>query len=327
MSITSQDQTTSPSSPALSPNRSVLLRYRPWRGEFESTARTVWPIARVALGMMFRRRLFWSLYALGMLIFCLFFFGQYLLAFAEAQLGEDVVPVSVARLRPQQLVQFLSNSLNLNGTAVTFRNFFWFQGYIVMVILALAGSILVGNDFQFGSLPFYLSKPLGRWHYLLGKCLAVAVFINLLTTVPAILLWLEYGMLYNWDYLWTRVDLLFGILGYGLVLTVAFSLMLVATATWLRRTVPMIMVWTTMLFFFRMLADALVDGLRYDARWRLIDQWNNAYVIGNHLLGLDATRMRANQPAVLEATLVLGLLCVVCLAYAQQRVRAVEVVR
>ena len=42
-----------------------------------------------------------------------------------------------------------------------------------MIVLALAGSVLVGNDFRFGSLPFYLSKPLGRWHYVLGKCLAV----------------------------------------------------------------------------------------------------------------------------------------------------------
>ena len=51
-----------------------------------------------------------------------------------------------------------------------------------MIVLALAGAVLVGNDFRFGSLPFYLSKPLGRWHYVLGKCLAVAVFVNLMTT-------------------------------------------------------------------------------------------------------------------------------------------------
>ena len=31
---------------------------------------------------------------------------------------------------------------------------------MVMIVLALAGSVLIGNDFRFGSLPFYLSKPL-----------------------------------------------------------------------------------------------------------------------------------------------------------------------
>ena len=78
---------------------------------------------------------------------------------------------------------------------------------MVMVMLALAGSVLVGNDFQFGSLPFYLSKPLSSWHYLLGKCLAVAVFVNLMTTLPALVLFVQYGVLNRsepgrpaWDY-------------------------------------------------------------------------------------------------------------------------------
>ena len=35
-----------------------------------------------------RRRLFWVLYGLGLLFFLLYFFGQYLLAFAEAQGGD-----------------------------------------------------------------------------------------------------------------------------------------------------------------------------------------------------------------------------------------------
>ena len=69
-----------------------------------------------------------------------------------------------------------------------------------MIVLALAGSVLVGNDFRFGSLPFYLSKPLGRWHYVLGKCLAVAVFVNVMTTILALILLVEYGLLDSWDY-------------------------------------------------------------------------------------------------------------------------------
>ena len=109
---------------------------------------------------------------------------------------------------------------------------------MVMILLALAGSILVGNDFHFGSLPFYLSKPLSRWHYVAGKCLAVAVFVNLMTTVPALVLFVQYGLLDSWDYFlrdgwvlarmnWgdsqvsvrTPNPLLLGIIAYGLSLT------------------------------------------------------------------------------------------------------------
>ena len=159
--------------------------------------------------------------------------------------------------------------LKLNGSAETYRNFFWYQGYMVMVVLALAGTYLVGNDFQFGSLPFYLSKPLNPWHYLLGKCLAVGTFVNMMTTLPALVLFVQYRTLYSWENF--DLQLLAGILGYGLVLTVVLSLLLVAVASWLRRTVPLIMAWTTLLLFLRMLATALVEGLQYDPRWRLID--------------------------------------------------------
>jgi ABC-2 type transport system permease protein len=70
-----------------------LLHYRPWRGEFQPPLASVWPIARISLWMIFRRKLFWVLYGLGLFIFLLFFFGQYLLAWASTQMGEEDVRV------------------------------------------------------------------------------------------------------------------------------------------------------------------------------------------------------------------------------------------
>jgi len=304
-----------------------LLHYRPWRGEFHGPIFSVWPIARVSLWMIFRRKLFWGLYGLGLLIFFMFFFGQYLLAWAETQAAEETVRVGVVRAEPGKLIQVLREVLKLNGTGYTYRNFFWYQGYMVMIILALAGSIIVGNDFQFGSLPFYLSKPLGRWHYLIGKCLAAGVFVNLMTTLPALILYVQFGLLDSWSYFVENIRLLLGILGYGAVLTVSLSLFMVATATWLRRTVPMIMTWATLFFFFPLLGRALVNGFHYEARWELIDLWNNAYLIGNALLGLGADAVRPPHPALSEAALVLGVLSFVCLIYLNLRIRAVEIVR
>jgi ABC-2 type transport system permease protein len=306
-----------------------LLHYRAWRGEFRGPAWSVWPVARVAAGLIFTRKLFWALYALGLMIFLLFFFGQYLLEWARDQLGENSVLIGPYRARPGDLVDVLSDRLKLNGSAATYSNFIWYQGYIVMVVLALAGSVLVGNDFQFGSLPFYLSKPLSNWHYLLGKCLAVSVFVNLLTTVPAVALWVQYGSLQRtWDYFFSGFPLLLGILGYGLVLTVFLSLLLVATASWLRRTVPMIMLWTTMLFFCRVVANALVHTLGYDARWRLIDVWNDLYLLGCWCLGMEHDKVPLGpHPPFYQPALVLGAICLLCLTYLILRIRAVEVVK
>ena len=54
-----------------------------------------------------------------------------------------------------------------------------FQGAVVTVTLSLVGSVLVGNDFVFKSLVFYLAKPISRWHYILGKCLAVFLVVQI----------------------------------------------------------------------------------------------------------------------------------------------------
>lgn len=298
-----------------------LLHYRPWQGHFHAPIHAIWPIASIALNMMVRRWLFWVIQALGLCLFLLFFFGQYLAAFSETVAGND--PNSQTNLR-QLIHQFLTF---LNGTGETYRTFIWYQGYIVMIILTLAGSVIIGNDLRHGSLPFYLSKPITPWHYLGGKGLAVALFINLMTTIPAVLLFLEFALLYDWNYLWSHRLLLGGILGYGFVLTVTLTLLLLATAIGLRGTVPLIMVWVTLFLFTRLLAGAVVGNLNWSPRWRLMDLWNDLYLVGNRCLGMDPSTVRPlGQPSWQEAALVLGGVCLGCLIYLILRIRNVEVV-
>jgi len=310
--------------PAVTDN---LLRYRPWRGELHGPAWGAWAMARTALWLMFRRWMFWGLYALGLMVFFFFFYGQYLVVWIQQQTATQTVSVVGLPVKVGDLTKFLDR-LNLNGSAHTFGNFVWFQGYIVMIVLALAGSLLVGNDFRHGSLPFYLSKPIGRRHYLLGKWLAVGLFVNLMTTLPALVLFFQAGLLYDWDvYYADHLRELAGIFGYGLALTTVLGLLLVATAVWVRRTVPLVMVWTGLFVLCRTMSNLLVDGLRLDVRWRLIDLWNDLYLVGLWCLGAGRETIRpTNQPEFWEAAAVCGAVCVLCLAYLWRRIQAVEVV-
>ncbi len=298
----------------------VLLHYRPWRGQLGSPHGAVWPIARTALGMMFRRKLFWVLYALGLLFFLLFFFGQYLMVLLKTQTAE-------AGSRQAEWIDFVRAQLMLDGSGKSFALFFNLQGHTVMTVLALAGSVVIGNDLRFGTLPFYLSKPISRLHYLGGKALALAVFVNLLTTLPAIVLWAQYGLLEDQEnYFFKKWYLLAGILAYGAVLTVTLSVVLLATAVWVKETVPMIMVWTTLFLFLRLLATALVESLHLRPACRLIDLWNDTALVGSTCL--CATRGDPNQqPDWYWAALVLGGVILTCLTYLVLRIRAVEVVK
>jgi hypothetical protein len=144
-----------------------------------------------------------------------------------------------------------------------------------------------------------------------------------MTTLLAAGLWVQFGLLDGWSYFSDRLDLLLGILGYGAVLTAVLSLLLVATAVWLRRTVPLVMVWTTLFVFTRALAESAARLRGDEPRWKLLDLWNNLNLVGSWCLRMPA---EAGQPAVGEAALVLGALCVVCLIYLNRRIRAVEIV-
>lgn len=318
-----------------------LLHYREWKGTFVRPAWSIWPMARVALVMLFRRRLFWVLYAFGLLVFLMFFFGGYLLDWAATQMASANVQVGGRRLPSDRLIEGLRRGVAvLNGGGQTFAYFFRIQGAMLMVTLALTGALLVGNDFIYGSVPFYLSKPLSRWHYILGKCLAVGVVVNLMTTLPALVLFAQHGLgdyeyLLDSDYFLRTgsghgpagLPLLLGILAYGLLITVVLSLLLVAIASWVRRTMPLIMVWTTLFLFFRMLSEILVQGLHYHERWRLMDLWNDMRLVGCFFLQMEHQRIDPQpQPATWEAALVLAGTCLLCLSYLNRKTRAVEVV-
>jgi hypothetical protein len=147
-----------------------------------------------------------------------------------------------------------------------------------------------------------------------------------MTTLPAVTLFVQYGLLDSWRYFAERGYLFTGILGYGAVLTVCLSLLLLASAMWLRRTVPLIMMWTTLFLFCRLLGRALVYGLGFDARWRLIDLWNNMYLIGTWCLRMQPP-VPFRQPPVGAAALVIGGVTLICLTYLIMRIRAVEVVK
>ena len=89
----------------------------------------------------------------------------------------------------------------------------------------------------------------------------------------------------------------------------------------------MVMVWMGVFVLLRLFAAVLVDGLKLDPRWRLIDLWNDLYLVGLWCLQADPATIRPQpQPAFWQAWLTVGGVCAACLAYLRRRVQAVEVV-
>src|SRR5687768_7986405 len=73
-------------------------------------------------------------------------------------------------------------------TAETFRQFLEQQDFFVFVITVYVGAGLIANDRRANALQIYLSKPLMRSEYILGKLAVLFTFLVLVTLVPAMLL-------------------------------------------------------------------------------------------------------------------------------------------
>jgi ABC-type transport system involved in multi-copper enzyme maturation permease subunit len=70
----------------------------------------------------------------------------------------------------------------------TFREFFDIQAMFVFFITVYVGAGLIANDRRANALQIYLSKPLTRGEYILGKLAILMTMLLLVTWVPAMLL-------------------------------------------------------------------------------------------------------------------------------------------
>jgi ABC-type transport system involved in multi-copper enzyme maturation permease subunit len=73
-------------------------------------------------------------------------------------------------------------------TAESFREFLGHQDFFVFVITVYIGAGLISDDRRANALQIYLSKPLMRTEYIVGKLAILFTFLCLVTLIPALLL-------------------------------------------------------------------------------------------------------------------------------------------
>lgn len=285
--------------------------YRGWTDRVRPTWLAVWPIARTGVVLVLKRKLFWILLGLALVNF-LFLFA---LIYLKAQIS----------IEQPRVARFVDRILTgIAGDGETYLEFMFAQGTVTMLVLAFAGELLVGNDFREGGLTFYLSRRIGRWQYVVGKLLAIAMIVALTTTSPALVLYIEYGLLTDsMAYFRDNLRILLGILGYGAAMAVSVSLLLMALSSWLQRTVPLVMSWACIFVFLPALGGILRHV--YDNRyWDLLRLWHNVKLMGHYCFGSVRDR---DEKLLIWATLIVVAVAVLSMLAIIPRVRAVRVVQ
>jgi ABC-2 type transport system permease protein len=205
------------------------------------------------------------------------------------------------------------------------------QSMLAIMLAAWVGPGLIAPDLAGGALPLYLSRPLSRVQYLLGKMGTILGLLSLVTWVPALAIFaLEAGLTggsWFWDNGWiARAIFLGGWMWIGLL-----AFLIVTCSVWVRWRLA-----ATGLFigvFAVGQAAGRMLGRMFDSNWgRLLDVNYLVTTLWWDLFHLQRPARAARAPQVGElpawsAWLALLVICGLCVLILDRRLRAREVVR
>ena len=210
----------------------------------------------------------------------------------------------------------------LAPTADTFREYLNQQGFFIFLISIYIGSGLIASDRRANALQIYLSKPLTRVEYVVGKLVILTVFLTLVTWIPAMLLLLLQLMFAgSGTFLRANLFLFPAITVYAAaeIFTSAFAMLALSALTNNRRFVAIM--YAGIVFFTAALYQAL-KSITGSGAWAWISPQTTLDVLGGAIF------RTAEQPPMppLAAAITVLVLIAASIAILERRVRAVEVV-
>jgi len=210
--------------------------------------------------------------------------------------------------------------------------FYWFlvvQSSFAFVLASFSGPALVGPDLAHGAMPLYLSRPLGRADYVLGKLAILLVMLSAVTWVPGLLLVGLQGALAESGWFAAHWRIAFGIFAGAWVWILLLGTLALAISAWIRWR-PLA---TGALFGIFFIGGAFGGAIEASlgTRWgRLFNLGELMRTVWNQLFG-RAVYAGPNwrEMALPAAAAWIALACVMGLAILvlRRRIRAFEVVR
>jgi len=208
-------------------------------------------------------------------------------------------------------------------TPETFRQFLQQQQVFAFFITVYVGSGLIANDRRANALQIYLSKPLTRADYVLGKLAILMAFLLLVTWVPATLLLIVQALFAgSFAFVRTHLYLFPAITLVSFIQVVTFAVSMLALSSLSNSSRYVGMLYAGLIFF----SQALFNVLRFvtgDSMAAWVSFGANLEQLGNAIFHLP---LPYRTPWPVSLLLIAGLIVTGALVL-DRRVRGVEVVR
>lgn len=191
--------------------------YRPYAGPISPRWSRLGAIPRFAYRDVFKSRLFTSLFT-G----C---FGYPLIAAGVIYVRNNVTALEKLGISPAQLFGI---------DAPFFLLFLTVQSTFAFALAMIMGPALVSPDLVNGALPLYLSRPISRTEYVLGKLAVLGLLISAATWVPGVLLFLLQASLSAEPWAFSHLRLLAAVIGGSLLYIAVLSIFALAVSAWVK---------------------------------------------------------------------------------------------
>jgi len=196
------------------------------------------------------------------------------------------------------------------------------QGVLAFLLTAFVGPSLISPDLANGGLALHLSRPFSRAEYVAGKMAVFLVLLSLITWIPGLLLYAIQASCTGWAWvrpnLWRAGAIVLGPLIYIVVL----SLIALALSAWVKWRIAAGACVLGLYFVGAGFGEAINEILR-TRKGSLINLGEVMHTIWGSFFDYS----RDTDLSVLQAWIVLGVICVLCLGLLAKRIRGFEVVK
>lgn len=237
-----------------------------------------------------------------------------------------LIIIYIANNPAARMIITRGNSAGLAIDAAFFLRVIVSQCWLGLVLTAWIAPRMVSFDLSDNALPILLSHPISRFGYVLGKFTALLSCLSLVTWVPCLLLFVYQGYASPQPWMGANLQVAGGLLVGCVIWIVLLSFLGIALSSWVKWRVV-----ATGIIFAAVFVPAGVGGVAsaiLRTKWGLL---LNLPVIMSQtwqrLLGVPYfNRIGRDLPDEAIAAMLL-LICLVCVAMLNARIRAREVVR
>jgi ABC-2 type transport system permease protein len=207
-----------------------------------------------------------------------------------------------------------------------FMVFLSFEASMSFVLTAWGAPGMISRDFANHSVQLYLSRPLSRAEYLIGKVSVMAALLSCTTWIPALILFLVQAQLHGHGWGWENLWMAGSIIVAGMLWIALVSLLAMALAVWVRWRIAATALMLAVFFVLPGVGAAFNAILR--TRWgTLLNLTHVMTTVWTHLFRIDERITAFDSVPLWSAWVSLLTVCVLSLWLLHRRLKAREVER